>query len=422
MQAIGVCNALPDARRILIVCPASLKHNWRREWKKWDVKSLSISIIDGEEDYEFMTNVVIINYDILAAHREQVKASPWDLVILDECHYLKSGRADRTLEVFGGIKRNPDKTIKERFDPIPAKRMLLLSGTPLVNKPKELWTLLKAVDPDGLGSDWMRYARRYCEARPIERWNPVIRKLERVGWWWDGAANLEELQEIMRSRFMVRRLKKDVLPELPAKRRQVIILEPKPQLAKLIAKEIKTYEEHAAGKTDYDQDLPSIGEIAELRKKIALRKVPYVVDHIREVLNEQPKVVVFVHHHEVGDALMEVFGSEAVLLDGRVSTNDRQAVIDRFQTDPGCKIFVGGIQAAGVGITLTAASTVIFVELDWVPGNITQAEDRCHRIGQKESVLVQHLILEGSLDERVIDVIIKKQEILDKVLDKPIVI
>ena len=245
----------------------------------------------------------------------------------------------------------------------------------------------------------------------------MIRKLERVGWWWDGAANLEELQEIMRSRFMVRRLKKDVLPELPAKRRQVIILEPKPQLAKLIAKEIKTYEEHAAGKTDYDQDLPSIGEIAELRKKIALRKVPYVVDHIREVLNEQPKVVVFVHHHEVGDALMEVFGSEAVLLDGRVSTNDRQAGIDRFQTDPVCRVFVGSIQAAGVGITLTAASVAIFVELSWVPGEISQCEDRLHRIGQCSSVLIQHLILEGSLDERVVDVLIRKQEILDKVLN-----
>jgi SNF2 family DNA or RNA helicase len=419
VQAIGVCNALADAQRILIVCPASLKHNWRREWKKWDIKGLSVEIVDGEEEFEFTSNVVIINYDILAAHREQIKRSPWDVVILDECHYLKSGRADRTLEVFGGIKRNPDKTIRERFDPIPAKRMLLLSGTPLVNKPKELWPLLKAIDPAGLGADWFHYARRYCEARPIERFNPELHRLERVGWWWDGAANLEELQEIMRSRFMVRRLKKDVLKDLPAKRRQVIILEPKPQLAKLIAKEIKTYEEHAAGKTDYDQDLPSIGEIAELRKKIALRKVPYAVEHIKEVLNEQSKVVIFAHHHEVLDALEEAFKGNCVRVDGRVPVVDRQNAVDLFQSDGNCKVFIGGIQAAGVGITLTASSTVIFVELDWVPGNITQAEDRCHRIGQKESVLIQHLILEGSLDERVIDVIIKKQEILDKVLDKP---
>lgn len=405
---------------MLIVCPASLKHNWQREFKKWDVKGLSIGIIDGEEEQEFETDVTILNYDILAAHREQIKNhGAWDIVCLDEVHYLKSGRADRTLEVFGGIKRNPDKTIRERFDPIPAKRMLLLSGTPLVNKPKELWPLLKAIDPTGLGADWFAYARRYCEARPIERFNPELHRMERVGWWWDGAANLEELQEIMRSRFMVRRLKKDVLKDLPAKRRQVIILEPKPQLAKLIAKEIKTYEEHAAGKIEYGENMPSIGEIAELRKKIALKKVPYAVEHIKEVLNETQKVVVFAHHHDTIDAIAQSFGSKAVVVDGRVSGENRQLAIDRFQSEETCKVFIGSIQAAGVGITLTAASTVIFVELDWVPGNITQAEDRCHRIGQKESVLVQHLILEGSLDERVIDVIIKKQEILDKVLDKP---
>jgi SWI/SNF-related matrix-associated actin-dependent regulator 1 of chromatin subfamily A len=142
------------------------------------------------------------------------------------------------------------------------------------------------------------------------------------------------------------------------------------------------------------------------------------VDHITEILNEQEKIVLFAHHHEVLDALQSEFGEISVQVDGRVSLDDRQKAVDRFQGDPTCRVFIGGIQAAGVGLTLTAASTVIFLELDWTPGNISQAEDRCHRIGQKDCVTVQHIVLAGSLDERLAAVVIEKQEIIDKALDK----
>ena len=280
--------------------------------------------------------------------------------------------------------------------------------------------MLQILDPDGLGADWFQYAKRYCGLFEITRWNQDKQVKERIGWKWDGADNLEELQEIMRSRFMVRRLKKDVLKELPAKRRQVIVLEPKPALRKLIAKEMQTYDQYivnaAADAMTYS--LPAFEGISEIRKQIALKKVPYVIEHIQEVLNETDKAVVFYHHHEVGDALVSVFGSQCVYVDGRVSLADRQRDVDRFQTDPMCRIFFGGIQAAGVGLTLTAASTVIFSELDWTPGNISQAEDRCHRIGQKESVLIQHVVLEGSLDERIVEVLISKQAVIDAALDK----
>jgi SNF2 family DNA or RNA helicase len=419
-QAICTVNTFPDARRILIVCPASLKHNWRREWTRWDVKGLSVQIVDGTKPIEFTGQVVILNYDILAGHRVALKDSePWHAAIFDECHYLKNGRTDRTLEVFGGIRRNPDRTIKERFAPIPARRVLLLSGTPLVNKPKELWPLIQAIDPNGLGANWFHYAKRYCEMVSWE--TPGPNGKPKTMYKWDGASNLEELQEEMRKRFMVRRLKKDVLTDLPAKRRQVIVLEPGKRLAKLVAKEVKTYEEHSAKlKT---QDTPSelaleFQGLAEMREEIALQKVPFAVEHIKEILNEKEKVVVFTHHHSVTDLLSSAFGLEAVVVDGRTANANRQLAVDRFQNETSCRIFIGGIQAAGVGLTLTAASVVVFVELDWVPGNLSQAEDRCHRIGQKESVLIQHLVLEGSLDEHVVETIIKKQEIIDKTLDK----
>src|SRR5439155_1581888 len=113
----------------------------------------------------------------------------------------------------------------------------------------------------------------------------------------------------------------------------------------------------------------------------------FVIEHLRDLLEEKGKVIVFAHHHEVVDALMEEFGNEAVKVDGRVTKPEtRQAAVDRFQTDPTCKVFVGSIMAAGVAITLTAADTVVFAELDWVPGNVSQAEDRAHRIGQLSTV------------------------------------
>jgi SWI/SNF-related matrix-associated actin-dependent regulator 1 of chromatin subfamily A len=246
----------------------------------------------------------------------------------------------------------------------------------------------------------------------------MINGEERTMWDWSGADNLEELQQRMRERFMVRRLKIDVLPELPAKRRQVIVLEPGKALAKLVAREAQAYADYEP-ESFVGKPQPAIGEISETRKRIALGKTKFAIEHIGELLNETSKVVAFVHHHEVGDALAEAFGASAVRIDGRTSLADRQTAVDRFQTETDIRVFIGGIQSAGTGITLTSASVVVFVESSWVPGENSQAEDRCHRIGQKDSVLVQHLVLENSLDEHVVQVLINKQEIIDKALDKP---
>jgi len=294
----------------------------------------------------------------------------------------------------------------------------MLTGTPMLNgKPKELWPLLQVLDPTGLGSDWFSFARRYCELFEIERFDPSKGKKVHMGWKWDGAKHLDELQLLMRERFMIRRLKKDVLKELPPKTRQVIVLEAKKGLTKLLAHERISYEEYV--KTHGEEvDPPAFTEMSKIRKEVALAKVPYVIEYLKEVLDETQKAVVFFHHHDVGDAIMESFGVTTVKVDGRTSLEDRQRAVDRFQTDPSCTLFIGGIRAAGVGITLTAASVVIFAELDWTPAVVTQAEDRLHRIGQKENVLVRHIVLNGSLDQRIVQAIIRKQEIADKTLDK----
>lgn len=402
VQAVALTNVFVGEYRTLIICPATLKLNWLREFKKWTTKFVDFQIISGKTEVEFLADVIIINYDVLEAHRKALRAVDWNFMIVDECHYLKNETAGRTKEVFGSGR--------PKIAPIEARRKIFLTGTPILNKPKELWPLVKSLDPTGLGADRDKFAFRYCGAFYMQG----------VGLQWDGATrdNLEELQNLLRSRFMIRRLKKDVLKDLPAKRRQVIVLEPDSVLKSVIAKEVRTYDEHAADLKGKDSIPMHFEGLSELRKELAIKKVPYVVEHVKEVLLEQNKVVVFAHHHEAIDALVEAFGDIVVKIDGRTPNEERQQCVDKFQTDEKCKIFIGGIQSAGVGITLTAASTVIFAELDWVPGNITQAEDRCHRIGQKEQVLVKHIVLEGSLDERMVEILIGKQDVADRALDR----
>jgi len=161
----------------------------------------------------------------------------------------------------------------------------------------------------------------------------------------------------------------------------------------------------------------AFGELAKLRQATALAKVPLVIEHVKSVLDDAGKVVLFAHHRAVIQELAEPFGDAAVTLTGSDDLASRQATVDRFQSDPSCRLFIGSITAAGFGFTLTASAHVVFAELDWVPARLTQAEDRTHRIGQRDSVLVQHLVLEDSLDARMIGTLIKKQRVVDAVAD-----
>lgn len=375
------------------------------------MRPLTIGIASSQEWPE--SGIVIINYDILHKWQEKLQAVEWDLVIADEAHYIKNPKARRTKQVTS----------------IKARRKVLLTGTPIVNRPVELWPLIHYLDPKRWKSFWS-YAKTYCNAY-----------YNGYGWDFSGASNLEDLQEKLRSTIMVRRLKADVLTELPPKRRQVIEL-PANGASKYIAAEqsaFSRYEEQLAklkarvelakaceDEEEYRQAVEALrngaraafDEISKLRHETALAKVPYVVAHLEDVLEAEQKVVVFAHHHDVIQSIATAFEDIAVILTGEQSLEERQAAVDRFQNDPSCRLFVGSIQAAGVGITLTAARTVVFAELDWVPGNMTQAEDRCHRIGQQNSVLVQHLVLEGSLDASLAKTLVAKQEVIDRALDK----
>jgi SNF2 family DNA or RNA helicase len=423
VQAIGVINASPEIGRVLVVCPASLRLNWQRELEVWLYEPRSIGIVDGGAPAAFMAvedcDVIICNYDVLKKHRKAIDRIGWDLMILDECQYLKNGKAARTKAVYGAKGEGG----------IEAKRTLALSGTPLVNRPIELWSLVEHLDPLGLGRSFFGFAKKYADAHR-----------NAFGWDFSGASNLEQLQRLLRESCMVRRLKADVLTELPAKRRQVVEL-PINGAVRAVKAEQKAYAGHQAaleaaavavelakaGSDEAYEDAVArlrslqqvaFSEMSRVRHETALAKVPAVISHVEDSLEAGP-VVLFAHHRDVVEQISEHFGDRCVTLTGGTKMEDRQQAVDDFQAGK-VHLFIGNIQAAGTGITLVRSSHVIFAELDWVPGNVSQAEDRCHRIGQAASVNVQHLVLDGSLDAQMARTIVAKQRVIDAALDDAI--
>lgn len=421
IQALGIINNNDFIKSALIICPASLKINWRNEAEKWLTRPFSIGIANSKEPFP-STDIVIINYDIVKKFKGDLDFKAWDIMIVDECHYLKNPKAQRTALVLGRKKKG------ENLPPIPAVRRVMLTGTPILNKPVELFPIVNALDKVTWPSFW-KYAMRYCNGFQ-----------NNFGWDFTGASHLDELQEKLRSTIMVRRLKKDVLTELPAKRRQIIEL-PWNGVAQILEKERVGWQEanhrleelQIAAEIAKASDDPEVykeavqalkreavvafSTMSRLRHDTAVAKIPQAIEHLKDAIDGSGKVICFVHHHDVVDALKDHFGDQAVVLTGRTKNEDRQKAVERFQNDEECKLFIGSIQAAGVGITLTAASHVVFVELDWVPGNMCQAEDRAHRIGQQESVLIQHLVFDGSLDANMAKTLVHKQAIIEKALD-----
>lgn len=432
IQAIGVINCDPTLRRILVICPASLKINWRRELEKWLVTERTIFIADSKL-FPDLIGIVIVNYDVLRKHEATIRSIEWDLIIADEAHAMKNPEAQRTQVVFG-VRASKKEKANGMADvpPLYARRRLLLTGTPICNRPKELFPLVSFLDPI-TWNNFFKFGVRYCNGNNA------------TGYWdFNGSSNLAELQDKLRSSIMVRRLKKDVLKDLPPKTRKLVIFAPNAEARAAIEAEIDDeegkepdYEALAAVELakasddpeDYKRAVSALkaekqtGGFASrstFRKNVAIAKVrmPEVLDRLDEAVEESGKVILFVWHREVARLLMEHFGDSAVQIMGDDEMEDRQTSVDRFQREESVKVFVGSIKAAGVGLTLTASSRVIFLELDDVPGNISQAEDRAHRIGQRDNVFVEHYILEGSLDANMAQNIVSKQEVIDKALDR----
>ena len=403
IQAIGLINACPDILRVLIVCPASLKLNWKQELERWLTLEFSLCVLHGSCRTLPNAAILIANYDII--HKYQWPQ--FDLVVYDEAQYLKNPAARRSKHALA----------------IRADRVVALTGTPIMSRPLEIYTILKKLDPDNWPGH-RAFGFRYCAGFQTGYGEYDF----------SGASNLDELHSKLVSTVMLRRLKKDVLTELPPKRRQIIELPADGKILKSEAKMLPVVKELLGDLDDcvepdeflYEDNVKRLARtkqdafenLAKVRHETALAKVPQVLEFVREALESNEKVVIFAHHRDVIQDLWQgLLTYGAVAVTGEISLDVRGAWIADFQKDPKSRVFIGNFIAAGTGITLTAASHVIFAELDWVPATMTQCEDRCHRIGQKDSVLVQHLVLEGSIDAHIARTLVAKQTILGQALD-----
>ena len=346
----------------------------------------------GESDGSDLT---IINYDILDSWMPILKGIKFKTLIIDECHYIKNSKAQRT------------KAVRKLAKKIP--HVIALSGTPITNRPIEFFNTLNIIKPEKFPAFW-GYAMEYCAPK-------------HNGWGWDftGASNTKKLHEELVSSIMVRRRKDQVLQDLPEKVRTVIPMEldNRKEYYKAQNDFLSWLREEegveAAIKASRAQVLV---QIERLKQLAAQGKIKGAVGWIKDFLDSDQKLVVFCVHKNIVDLLMKEFKGMVVKIDGSVPTDKRLQIVEQFQTDDKIRLFVGNIRAAGVGITLTAASNTCFLELGWTPGEHDQAEDRVHRIGQEaSSVNAWYLRADGTVENDIAHLIDKKREVIANVLD-----
>jgi SWI/SNF-related matrix-associated actin-dependent regulator 1 of chromatin subfamily A len=357
-----------------IVCPATLKFNWLKELSIWR-PDLKVQVIRKATDaIDPANDGWIVNYDIL--HKVMLPFAV--TLIADESHYAKNHKAGRTKALAKLIRKTP--------------RVRLLSGTP-ANRPIEMWAMMYATKITKLG--WMEFGFRYCAGWKTP-WNTYD---------FTGASRLDELQSIL-APVMLRLTKEKVLPELPAKEFKVI------ELDLPVDKREKSLDIDEIMKSDYNVAFEALADILHMN---AQRKLPLAIQYIKDILESENKVVVFAHHEDIVDGLLEALKDfKPVSITGKIKSTGtvRQEIVDQFQTDPECRVFIGNIKAAGVGITLTAASRVVFVESSWSPSDIDQCADRCHRIGQKDNVLAEILTIHQSVDAQMLHSVISKINVI----------
>ena len=421
IQAIGVCNDDPTIKSVLVIVPAYLKLNWKREIERWYVRStFQVAIVNAGDPWPSCAPSVgcfftIINYDIIQRYGKDIGLL-WDAVITDECHYIKNPKTKRTTAVLA----------------IKSRRWLALSGTPALNRPIELWPVLSIMLSEDCPS-WYSFAIRYCGGTD-----------NGFGFEAKGSTNEAELQMMLRSRCMVRRLKDEVLTDLPPKIRQTIVLPPDNKARMVLNEEAQAWKLHEdtiadlterranamisedeaeyvnAGKAIARQMSIAFAEMALLRVNLSKLKVPFLCEHVESLISGGvEKVLVFFHHKEALRLFADEMRERGVLIvTGDIPAEKRDPIVTEFKTNPAKMILAGTIGAMGTGFNITNASNVVFAELDWRPGIMCQAEDRTHRIGQLNSVLCQYLLFDDSLDLHMIGNIIAKMESISKVLNK----
>lgn len=386
------------AKKVLIICPASLKINWQREIEIYTRRRTLI--VEGTK-WGSTFDFYIINYDILknyhslkAGTNSLIERENFDLVIADEAHFLSKNTAART------------KLTLDILDKIP--KVWLLTGTPMTSRPMDYYNLLKSVGAI-VTENWQHYVKRYCGGYQFT----INQGGEKKKIWnTKGATNLDELNELNRNKVL-RRLKTEVT-DLPGKIVSQIPLEM--QNSALYDLEIEQFMTIAKHEREDSNLSITINRLMAVRQIIAAEKVPYTCEIVDKFIEADKKVIIFTNFSSVVDELKGIYGKKAVVVDGRMNKNKRQLSVDEFQNNPKVKVFIGNIIAAGAGLNLTAAEAVVMNDLSFVPAHHLQAEDRANRIGQTKSVNIYYPIFENTIEIIIYNIIQNKNKVINKVM------
>ena len=399
-QAIVSLRHLTPGGPRLVVCPASVKRNWAREIEVV-APDASILVIEGTRPISLAAEWVILNYDILGRHLDDLLRVPWAAIVFDEAHYLKNHTSARSK-----LSRQLTATAAAAT---PALAVQLLTGTPLTSRPRDLFVLLQlAAHP--LGRSFLSFAKRYCAAEKGE-----------YGWKTGGASNVEELTVQLHG-VMLRRSKDDVLALPPKLRTWLPVDVPSGTGARAIKKVFELLggkDTRPAPSRDVEFRVRGklLAFLVEARQALAFAKATATLDFVRGAIDQGEKVIVFSCFDDPIQKLATELGETAVVVTGKTPAAMRQPLVDRFQDDGNVRVFVANIIAGGTGLNLTAATQVVFNDLDWVPTNHWQAEDRAYRIGQTRTVNVTYFVARDTIDDFVQAVLERKAALVNAIVE-----
>ena len=425
----------PHLSPALIVCPASIKLQWARESARWlGIPLDEIQVLKGVKPSPVTEDIVICNYDILAKRLADLHRHQFRAIILDESHYIKEA----------GTKRS--KMAKLLCDQPCVQSVLALTGTPVLNRPKELWHQVYCINPR-IWPSFYPFAKKFCDPQRVDTtWN-FEKKSRNQAWDYNGASNLDVLDETLREKLMIRRRKADVMDELPSletvtvpfevnltgyrKARKEVHqrLEEKRDELREQREQINRMSEDArdeaiAGRAEENSGKHLYGylinEISKLKKEAAMAKLDLAIDWVTNFA-EAERLVVFTHHHDLTDALYAGLTEKGVNvpppLDGRASQSYRQRTVDAFSRG-GYQVLICGLKAMGMGVDglQHGASHLAFLEFGWSPADHAQAAARLHRQGQENPVTAYYLLAADTLDEKIADLLDCKSTVTSAVL------
>ncbi|KAI4457252.1 dna annealing helicase and endonuclease zranb3 family member [Holotrichia oblita] len=391
-QALGIASYYQEDWPLLVITTSSMKNIWQDTIHRYlpNTALMDTQYMISAKDYIGDAKIIIASHDMMTRAVDKLKERKFGVIIIDESHTLKNSKAKCTQAASILAKT--------------AKRVILLSGTPALSRPSELFSQLALIDGRFFGN-FFDYSKRYCDGRTTN-----------FGWDATGQSNLQELEVVLNKRFMIRRTKEDVLKMLPEKKQQVITLDVK--LSQMSEDDRKNLSILATQYNNVKRGVDKQAALVTFFAETCKIKIPFVCSYILQVLDETDKFLVFAHHQKMLDAIQQLLicrNKKFIRIDGNTTSEQRKYFVDKFQLDDSYACAILSITAANAGITLTRAKLILFAELHWNPSILSQAESRAHRIGQEDEVIARYLLAPGTADDAMWHIIQEKQQTLNQI-------